>query len=73
MAKKFNFIDLDKSKLPVTKGKKVDGYVFKSVPKKAKKSVTIHGHFLLQIAKSAHNFFTFKRYGLHYRQKIFFS
>ena len=25
--KKFNFIDLDKSKLPVTKGKKVDGFV----------------------------------------------
>ena len=26
--KKFNFIDLDKSKLPVTKGKKVDGFRF---------------------------------------------
>ena len=28
MTKKFNFIELDKSKLPVTKGKKVDGFRF---------------------------------------------
>ena len=40
MAKKFNFIDLDKSKLPVTKGKKVDGFRFYDIDGKAYPSVT---------------------------------
>ena len=38
--KKFNFIDLDKSKLPVTKGKKVDGFRFYDIAGKAYPSVT---------------------------------
>ena len=38
--KKFNFIDLDKSKLPVTKGKKVDGFRFYDIDGKAYPSVT---------------------------------
>ncbi len=37
---KFNFIDLDKSKLPVTKGKKVDGFRFYDIDGKAYPSVT---------------------------------
>ena len=40
MAKKFNFIDLDKSKLPVTKGKKVDGFRFYDIGGKAYPSIT---------------------------------
>ena len=40
MAKKFNFIDLDKSKLPVTKGKKIDGFRFYDIDGKAYPSVT---------------------------------
>ena len=40
MTKKFNFIDLDKSKLPVTKGKKVDGFRFYDIDGKAYPSVT---------------------------------
>ena len=40
MAKKFNFIDLDKSKLPVTKGKKVDGFRFYDIDGKAYPSIT---------------------------------
>ena len=40
MAKKFNFIDLDKSKLPVTKGKKVDGFRFYDIEGKAYPSIT---------------------------------
>ena len=38
--KKFNFIDLDKSKLPVTKGKKVDGFRFYDIDGKPIPSVT---------------------------------
>ena len=38
--KKFNFIDLDKSKLPDTKGKKVDGFRFYDIDGKAYPSVT---------------------------------
>ena len=38
--KKFNFIDLDKSKLPVTKGKKVDCFSFYDIDGKAYPSVT---------------------------------
>ena len=38
--KKFNFIDLDKSKLPVTKGKKVDGFRFYDIDGKAYPSIT---------------------------------
>ena len=38
--KKFNFIDLDKSKLPVTKGKKIDGFRFYDIDGKAYPSVT---------------------------------
>ena len=38
--KKFNFIDLDKSKLPVTKGKKVDGFRCYDIDGKAYPSVT---------------------------------
>ena len=38
--KKVNFIDLDKSKLPVTKGKKVDGFRFYDIDGKAYPSVT---------------------------------
>ena len=38
--KKFNFIELDKSKLPVTKGKKVDGFRFYDIDGKAYPSVT---------------------------------
>ena len=40
MAKKFNFIDLDKSKLPVTKGKKADGFRFYDIDGKAYPSIT---------------------------------
>jgi len=40
MKKKFNFIDLDKSKLPVTKGKKVDGFRFYDIDGKAYPSIT---------------------------------
>ena len=40
MAKKFNFIDLDTSKLPVTKGKKVDGFRFYDIDGKAYPSIT---------------------------------
>ena len=40
MAKKFNFIDLDKSKLPVTKGKKIDGFRFYDIDGKAYPSIT---------------------------------
>tara|TARA_A100001515_G_scaffold62779_1_gene49608 strand:+ start:642 stop:1337 length:696 start_codon:yes stop_codon:yes gene_type:complete len=40
MTKKFNFIDLDRSKLPVTKGKKVDGFRFYDIDGKAYPSVT---------------------------------
>jgi len=40
MTKKFNFIDLDKSKLPVTKGKKVDGFRFYDIDGKAYPSIT---------------------------------
>ena len=40
MTKKFNFIDLNKSKLPVTKGKKVDGFRFYDIDGKAYPSVT---------------------------------
>ena len=40
MAKKFNFVDLDKSKLPVTKGKKVDGFRFYDIDGKAYPSIT---------------------------------
>lgn len=40
MAKKFNFIDLDKSKLPVTHGKKIDGFRFYEIDGKAYPSVT---------------------------------
>ena len=40
MAKKFNFIDFDKSKLPVTKGKKVDGFRFYDIDGKAYPSIT---------------------------------
>ena len=40
MAKKFNFIELDKSKLPITKGKKVDGFRFYDIDGKAYPSVT---------------------------------
>jgi len=40
MANKFNFIDLDKSKLPVTKGKKIDGFRFYEIDGKAYPSVT---------------------------------
>ena len=40
MTNKFNFIDLDKSKLPVTKGKKVDGCRFYDIDGKAYPSVT---------------------------------
>ena len=38
--KKFNFIDLDKSKLPVTKGKRIDGFRFYNKDGKAYPSVT---------------------------------
>ena len=38
--KKFNFIDLDKSKLPVTKGKNIDGFRFYDIDGKAYPSVT---------------------------------
>jgi len=38
--KKFNFIDLDKSKLPVTKGKRIDGFRFYNIDGKAYPSVT---------------------------------
>jgi len=38
--KKFNFVDLDKSKLPVTKGKKVDGFRFYDIDGTAYPSVT---------------------------------
>ena len=40
MASKFNFIDLDKSKLPVTKGKKVNGFRFYDIEGKAYPSIT---------------------------------
>jgi len=40
MAKQFNFIDLDKSKLPVTVGKKIDGFRFYEIDGKAYPSVT---------------------------------
>ena len=40
MTKKFNFIELDKSKLPVTKGKKVDGHRFYEINGKAYPSIT---------------------------------
>ena len=40
MTSKFNFIDLDKSKLPVTKGKKVDGFRFYDIEGKAYPSIT---------------------------------
>ena len=40
MEKKFNFIDLDKSKLPVTKGKKIDGFRFYDIDGKAYPSIT---------------------------------
>jgi len=40
MAKKFNFIDLDKSKLPQTVGKKIDGFRFYEIDGKAYPSVT---------------------------------
>jgi hypothetical protein len=40
MTKKFNFIELDKSKLPVTKGKKVDGFRFYDIEGKAYPSIT---------------------------------
>ena len=40
MAKKFNFIDLDKSKLPVTKGKTIDGFRFYDIDGKAYPSIT---------------------------------
>ena len=40
MTSKFNFIDLDKSKLPVTKGKKVDGFRFYDIDGKAYPSIT---------------------------------
>jgi len=40
MAKKFNFIDLNKSKLPVTVGKKIDGFRFYEIDGKAYPSVT---------------------------------
>lgn len=40
MTKKFNFINLDKSKLPVTVGKKVDGFRFYDIDGKAYPSVT---------------------------------
>ena len=40
MAKKFNFVDLDKSKLPVTKGKKIDGFRFYDIDGKAYPSIT---------------------------------
>ena len=40
MAKKFNFIDLDKSNLPVTKGKKIDGFRFYDIDAKAYPSIT---------------------------------
>ena len=40
MAKKFNFIDLDKSNLPVTKGKKIDGFRFYDIDGKAYPSIT---------------------------------
>ena len=40
MKKKFNFINLDKSKLPVTKGKKVDGFRFYDIDGKAYPSIT---------------------------------
>ena len=40
MVKKFNFVDLDKSKLPVTKGKKIDGFRFYDIDGKAYPSIT---------------------------------
>ena len=40
MVKKFNFIDLDKSKLPQTVGKKIDGFRFYEIDGKAYPSVT---------------------------------
>jgi hypothetical protein len=40
MAKKFNFIDLDKSNLPATKGKKIDGFRFYDIDGKAYPSIT---------------------------------
>tara|TARA_B100001564_G_C20634623_1_gene669058 strand:+ start:1111 stop:1806 length:696 start_codon:yes stop_codon:yes gene_type:complete len=40
MARKFNFIDLDKSKLPKTKGMNIDGFRFYKVDEKNYPSVT---------------------------------
>ena len=40
MAKKFNFIELDKTNLPVTKGKKIDGFRFYDIDGKAYPSIT---------------------------------
>ena len=40
MTKKFNFIDLDKSKLPKTKGKRIDGFRFYDIDGKNYPSVT---------------------------------
>ena len=40
MTKKFNFVDLDKSKLPKTKGKRIDGFRFYDIEGKNYPSVT---------------------------------
>ena len=40
MTKKFNFVDLDKSKLPKTKGKRIDGFRFYDIDGKNYPSVT---------------------------------
>ena len=40
MTRKFNFVDLDKSKLPKTKGKRIDGFRFYDVDGKNYPSVT---------------------------------
>ena len=40
MTRKFNFVDLDKSKLPKTKGKRIDGFRFYDVDGKHYPSVT---------------------------------
>ena len=50
--KKFNFIDLDKSKLPVTKGKKVDGFRFYDIDGKA----PIHLSLVYWVSKRNQNY-----------------
>jgi len=40
MAKKFNFLDIDKNKLPKTVGKKIDGFRFYTIDGKAYPSIT---------------------------------